>query len=113
MKEQIECWNGFIASLMEAKAAWENLSEMLKGQSPRIFQSLPLVMQKGIPNPHSSFEIAVTRLIEKQRGYGLLEDFLVPEAEIPIEKELEDGSRSAGSGGSTGRSAANKTKGGR
>ena len=104
MKELIRKWNAFVENLIAARDQWETLREELREAGLIEFQSLPVNMQKGVPNVHSVFDVAVVRLIEKQLGYGALEDLLVKIQEE--EEEIDESGAGEGRRGSAGRRSA-------
>ena len=82
--EQVKKWNKFVELMTATKKAWESLANIDR-KGPR-FQNLSPKAQKvlTIANTRSKFEVAMPRLMDYWRGYGGLENLLVP---MPIKKK--------------------------
>ena len=89
-------WNTLIKSLMEAKKAWDGVSEVLKMKkdlSPLGYKGQKVLT---LVNSKAKFDVMLPRFCDTWRARGGLEDFLIEEVvlleeEKPKEKEKGNG----------------------
>lgn len=93
----IKKWNKFVRLMIATKDAWESLMQNASHSVIEV-EKLSAKAQKilSIANRRANFEVAIPRLMAYWRGYGGLENLLIPvERKKPIEKEKEDEKQAA------------------
>lgn len=89
----IKKWNKFVKLMTATKNAWESLSQEAS-YSPIQWDKLSPKAQKvlSIANRKAKFEVAMPRLMAYWRGYGGLENLIIPvEKKKPKKENDNDG----------------------
>jgi len=85
----VEKWNKFVESMIATKNAWNAVCKQVTYHKYH-WDNLPPQTQKilTVANTRSTFEVAIPRLMDRWRGYGGLENLLIP-VEEPKKTEKE------------------------